>query len=85
LTKCYLNGQISFKNIEQIIISINIEGRMNDLKNQEYIHFLLDSIENLDLETQIFLTRLLIYFADDNRPLEDDELLHPLLFKKNNE
>ncbi len=56
---------------------------MNDLKNQEYLHLLLDSIDNLDLETQVFLTRLLIYFADDNRTLEDDELMHPLLFKKN--
>lgn len=57
---------------------------MDDLKNQENLHLLLDSIDNLDLETQVFLTRLLIYFSDDNRTLEDDELMHPLLFKKNN-
>lgn len=57
---------------------------MDDLKNQDHLHLLLDSIDNLDLETQVFLTRLLIYFSDDNRALEDDELMHPLLFKKNN-
>ena len=56
---------------------------MDDLKNQEYLHLLLDSIDNLDLETQVFITRLLIYFSDDNRILEDDEIMHPLLFKKN--
>jgi hypothetical protein len=80
-----MNGGIPFKNISKSIISANVEGSMNELKNQEYLHLLLDSIDNLDLETQVFLTRLLIYFADDNRTLEDDELMHPLLFKKNKE
>lgn len=80
-----MNGWNTYKNFEKIIISTNVEGRMNDLKNHEYLHFLLDSLDNLDLETQVFLTRLLIYFSDDNRTLEDDELILPLLFKKNNE
>ncbi len=58
---------------------------MNELKNHEYLHLLLNSLDNLDLETQVFLTRLLIYFSDDNRTLEDDELILPLIFQKNNE
>ena len=57
---------------------------MNDWKNQKRLKFYIESFDALNIQTQKFLARMLVYFSDDNRVIQKDEQIYPLIFRENN-